>query len=419
MNPAAFFRAPDVLAYLERASCAGAVPVSVHYVDHDEEGPRVVSFGRCEACRHVAGLPGGVKACRASRLSVASEALRRRIPVPFICHMGFGCVSAAALPGTDLGYTLTFGPYCPAEAPEVLQSDALRGLDNLDAPEQTGVFPVSLDDIRVAPTESVPALAEWAAESLDALWRAGEEDVDATAAPEPAETPVGPSRQRAPGPGRDPYQARAIAAALAGGNRPQARALVRSALAETASGKRATRAEQRARASAIAAAALEAAEAGRLDTAGAWERFNGLAEAVANANDADGLVSAAMDALGAVRGKPARGGTAAEKRLAALDAIIRERIQDRLMLKDVARELNENPTTITHQLQRKFGLSFTQYTNRLRIDKAKELLRRTRIGIGEVARRVGFSDASNFGKAFRRFEGMSPGAYRERYGQKR
>ena len=91
------------------------------------------------------------------------------------------------------------------------------------------------------------------------------------------------------------------------------------------------------------------------------------------------------------------------------------RMPERVQLREIAQRLGKHPTAITHHLQRKYGLSFCQYVARLRIDKAKELLRRTRLGIGEVATRVGISDQSNFTKQFRKFEGLSPVQYREQY----
>ena len=101
-----------------------------------------------------------------------------------------------------------------------------------------------------------------------------------------------------------------------------------------------------------------------------------------------------------------------------LNRIVLERIPGPVTLAEVARQLGEHPTTLTHRLQRKFEMSFSEYVGRLRVDKAKELLRKTRLGAGEVARRVGTSDPSNFSKLFRKYEGMSPSEYRQRFGRK-
>ena len=88
-------------------------------------------------------------------------------------------------------------------------------------------------------------------------------------------------------------------------------------------------------------------------------------------------------------------------------------------MKDVATKLGQTPSAITHRLQRKFGMSFSEYFGRMRVEQAKELLRRTRLSVLEIATRVGVNDPSNLGKLFRKFENVSPIAYRQRYANKR
>ena len=104
-------------------------------------------------------------------------------------------------------------------------------------------------------------------------------------------------------------------------------------------------------------------------------------------------------------------------RYAELDALIAHRLHERITLNEVARELGESPSAITHRLQRKFGLSFSEYIGRLRVEEAKSLLRRTRLTATEIARRVGVRDQSQFSKLFKRHEGLTPTAFRERYGR--
>lgn len=58
------------------------------------------------------------------------------------------------------------------------------------------------------------------------------------------------------------------------------------------------------------------------------------------------------------------------------------------------------------------GLGFQAYLQRLRMEKAAELLRTTRISVARVARRVGYRDVSRFGQHFRRHHGQTPRSWR-------
>jgi AraC-like DNA-binding protein len=67
-------------------------------------------------------------------------------------------------------------------------------------------------------------------------------------------------------------------------------------------------------------------------------------------------------------------------------------------------------TQIFHQ---ELGISPWEYLSRYRIKQAKELLRGSDDSITVVAARVGFDDASYFGRVFRKQVGCSPQSYRE------
>lgn len=56
------------------------------------------------------------------------------------------------------------------------------------------------------------------------------------------------------------------------------------------------------------------------------------------------------------------------------------------------------------------GMSPVEYRNRLRIRKAAELLRSGRYTVGEAAEQVGIRDIKYFGKLFKRYTGINPGA---------
>jgi transcriptional regulator GlxA family with amidase domain len=61
------------------------------------------------------------------------------------------------------------------------------------------------------------------------------------------------------------------------------------------------------------------------------------------------------------------------------------------------------------------GFSPIEYVQRLRIEDAKRRLERTDISADEISWRVGYEDAAFFRRLFKRFTGMTPGAYRRRF----
>jgi AraC family transcriptional regulator, transcriptional activator of pobA len=79
-----------------------------------------------------------------------------------------------------------------------------------------------------------------------------------------------------------------------------------------------------------------------------------------------------------------------------------------LTIEDVARRLALSP----RQLQRVFanveGVGFREYLCELRMAHAAALLAATDLPITEIARRVGYRNASQFSKAFKRVHGVKP-----------
>jgi len=413
MTPYEFIAAPQVEEALRRASRCAGTPVSVRAVQDRGKTHRLAAVGQCAICRFVAGITEGRRQCRRLRGEASLLALRRGTPVPFVCHLGFACAAMRVLPGQ--GLVLTFGPFCPSEAPQTLEDDvkaglAALGVDAEDAP------PAPLADVPLVPADAVPEIAAWTAECIQTLWQQAQcAERVVSFEPEPQEESK-KRRKKGRTPSRDPYQAADIVAALAGGNQNQARELVRAGLSEAEAGRKAAPKRVRARCIALVAAALEAAERAQIDTTVCWERFPGLLAQTPQVAVIQDLTAAAMKVLGVIKRKAARG-PLGKQDFTALNEIVLSRIADPPALGEVAAQLGVPPSTLTRRLQRRFGVSFTQYIGRLRVDKAKDLLRRTKLTVNEIARRVGIDDASNFGALFRKFEGMSPIEYRKRFGR--
>jgi AraC-like DNA-binding protein len=76
-----------------------------------------------------------------------------------------------------------------------------------------------------------------------------------------------------------------------------------------------------------------------------------------------------------------------------------------------ARHLHISERTLKRHLQAE-GVSFRQLLELVRKNRAERLLNQGAMSISEIADRLGFSDASTFSQAFKRWTGLSPSHYR-------
>ncbi|WP_395752667.1 helix-turn-helix domain-containing protein [Prosthecobacter sp.] len=84
-----------------------------------------------------------------------------------------------------------------------------------------------------------------------------------------------------------------------------------------------------------------------------------------------------------------------------------------LKLTEVARDVAfTSPGNLSRLFRRRHGLSFQAYLQKLRLEKAAELLSHTRLSVARIARRVGYRDVSRFGQHFKRAFDETPVGYR-------
>lgn len=101
--------------------------------------------------------------------------------------------------------------------------------------------------------------------------------------------------------------------------------------------------------------------------------------------------------------------------LAAVEsAILAGCIQGRTSVRQVAEDCGLSIRTLQRVLERE-QTTFTELRRQLLCAEAQRLLVRCDLRIEEVARRVGYADASHFSRAFRQWTGSSPREYRRRY----
>jgi AraC-like DNA-binding protein len=95
-------------------------------------------------------------------------------------------------------------------------------------------------------------------------------------------------------------------------------------------------------------------------------------------------------------------------------AFIHQHLGEQMSLEAVASAVNVSPFHFCKLFKRATGLTFTDFVNRARVEKAKRLLLRPSARITEIAYDVGFQSLSHFNRSFRRIADESPTEFRSR-----
>ncbi|HAX94500.1 MAG TPA: hypothetical protein DCY25_11265 [Bacteroidales bacterium] len=103
------------------------------------------------------------------------------------------------------------------------------------------------------------------------------------------------------------------------------------------------------------------------------------------------------------------------KKLNDIFAYVRENFHRQITLEDASRVVDMSPFAFSKYFKKYSGEGFVEYLNKVRIDKARYLLRETEYQVHDIAGQCGFMGISNFNKQFRREEGLSPRNYRGRF----
>ena len=84
-----------------------------------------------------------------------------------------------------------------------------------------------------------------------------------------------------------------------------------------------------------------------------------------------------------------------------------------LSLKNLANILGVNPSYLSTLFKKEVGLPLTEYVNKQRTEKAKQLLKATNLQIQQVAQNCGILDVNYFTKIFKKYTGTTPNKYRK------
>ncbi|NOU49324.1 helix-turn-helix domain-containing protein [Pseudoalteromonas sp. JBTF-M23] len=104
-----------------------------------------------------------------------------------------------------------------------------------------------------------------------------------------------------------------------------------------------------------------------------------------------------------------------DERLLSLQNYIKAHLSQALTLNSLAKQLSVSERTLIRRFQKQVGLSPSHYVRLARLEKAKQLLRTTRMNINEVAWQVGYQDLGSFNRVFKDQYGQTLADYRQQF----
>ncbi|MFZ6724354.1 helix-turn-helix domain-containing protein [Undibacterium sp. MH2W] len=105
--------------------------------------------------------------------------------------------------------------------------------------------------------------------------------------------------------------------------------------------------------------------------------------------------------------------TEPQYRLRSITSWMEEHLAEALSLSQLAERAGVSEYHFNRWFKRTIGLPPSQYQIALRLDRAKRLLRETNLDLIDIANEVGYVNASDFARLFRKASGMTPNDYRQ------
>lgn len=94
-------------------------------------------------------------------------------------------------------------------------------------------------------------------------------------------------------------------------------------------------------------------------------------------------------------------------------AILQKRLAQPPTLADLTQELGVNERRLTELFRQRVGMTVFDYFAELRLETARRILEGSNLRVQVIAHRIGYSNAGDFTRAFRRRYGVSPREFRQ------
>ena len=104
-----------------------------------------------------------------------------------------------------------------------------------------------------------------------------------------------------------------------------------------------------------------------------------------------------------------------DKGIQAASEYIAKNYAKNLKLGEVAEYIGMSESYFSRYFKKVMGEGFSEYLNKIRVEKAQELLKNKRVTMQEAAENVGYSNAAYFAQIFKNLTGVSPKTYQKKF----
>ncbi len=101
------------------------------------------------------------------------------------------------------------------------------------------------------------------------------------------------------------------------------------------------------------------------------------------------------------------------KIISEAEEYINSNFESKLTLKEISNAVAISPNYLSALFRQVSGLNLNEYIRNVKIEKVKDILSSSDLGLSEIAQKLGFYDQFHLSKIFKQATGMSPTAYKK------
>ncbi len=90
-------------------------------------------------------------------------------------------------------------------------------------------------------------------------------------------------------------------------------------------------------------------------------------------------------------------------------------LEDNFSVKYMAFYFDTSVSNISHFFKKNMGVTISQYVEQIKLERAKDMLENSDMRVSEIAQALRYANSTVFIEMFKKYEGVTPGGYRENY----